>query len=551
MHLKYVKAGFTYILNQCRDAIYRVSTLYRVRTNIGFIQSDRAFKLFLAMILIFGIFFRFVNLDGKVYWQDEAATSLRISGYSSREFIEEIYNSQPITVGELRDRYQSPNSSKNLGDTLQVLMGKAEHPPLYYTIARFWAQLFGGSVTAMRSLPAFISLLAFPAMYWLCQELFAAPLISWIAIALLSVSPIHVLYAQEARQYSLWIVLILLSSAALLRAVRKKNIGSWAIYGLTFVLGCYTHLFFGLIVLGHGIYLLVAQGLRNHKIVRAYLLTSAAALFAFSPWILVFIHYKNNSQYFDRISTALGREISVSRLIGKWFRSANRFFHDADLGSANLILVLFAVYSLYFVCRHTPKRIWWFIFTLFGVTALTLGLPDLINGGQRSVRTRYLIPCGIALELSIAYLLTVKVTQASKMWQQRVWQGAIVLLISIGVISNSFSSQAHSWWNKNIALTKHYPKIARTINQANHPLVISDTSETNILSLSYLLKPDVQLQLFQEGTLPTIPNEAIGQTRFVFDASDALLHSLQTEQNLPLDLVVDKSRVKLYRTDAD
>ena len=535
-------------------------------------------RFFLATILIIGIFFRFVNLDGKVYWQDEAATSLRISGYSKIEFVQKVYNSQPITVAELRDRYQSPNSSKNLADTLQVFMGKAEHPPLYYLMARFWAQLFGGSVTAMRSLPALISLLAFPAMYWLCQELFAAPLVSWVAIALISVSPIHVLYAQEARQYSLWIVLILLSSAALLRAIRQKTLGSWTIYGLTLVLGCYTHLFFGLVAVGHGIYLLGIEGLKNNHIVRAYLLTSAAGLLAVAPWIWVFIQYKNNSHYFDSITTALGREISVSRLLGKWFRSVNRFFHDADLGSANLIFVLFAAYSLYFVCRHTPKRVWWFIFTLFAVTAFTLGLPDLINGGQRSVRTRYLIPCGLALELSIAYLLTVKLTQfipssknnatnltvrtrhcrvptvsskqeigITKVWQQRVWQGVAVLLISVGVISNSVSSQADSWWNKNIAVTKHYPKIADVINQANDPLVMSDTSETNILALSYLLKPEVQLQLFQSGNFPNVPNKPINQSLFVFDGSDALLNNLQTEQNLPLDPVVDQTRAKLWR----
>lgn len=504
-------------------------------------------KFFLIIILILGIFFRFINLDTKVYWQDEAATSLRISGYSKIEFVQQLYNGQPITVAELRERYQSPNESKNLGDTLKVFMGKAEHPPLYYLMARFWAQMFGGSVTAMRSLPALISLLAFPAMYWLCQELFAAPLISWMAIALIAVSPIHVLYAQEARQYSLWIVLILLSSAALLRAIRKKNMGSWAIYGITLVLGCYTHLFFCLVGFGHGLYLLGVAGLRHHKILKGYLFASAAALLAIAPWIWVFIQYKNNSHYFDSITTALGREISGSRLLGKWFRSVNRFFHDGDLGSANLILVLFAAYSIYFICRHSPKRVWWFILTLFGVTALTLGLPDLITGGQRSVRTRYLIPCGLALELAIAYLLTLKPSHSPKVWQQRLWQSVTVLLISVGVISNSISARADSWWNKNIAVTKHYPKIAQIVNQAHQPLVISDTSETSILSLSYLLNPEVQLQLVTPDTLPTIDDRAIDSTRFIFDGSDALLNFFQTQKNLTLNPVVEKKRAKLWQ----
>ncbi len=510
-------------------------------------SRHQRFKLLVIIILIIGIFFRFVNLDRQVYWQDEAATSLRISGYSKIEFVQEVYNGQPITVAELRERYQSPNPRKNLGDTLQVLMDKAEHPPLYYLIARFWAQLFGSSVTSMRSLPAFISLLAFPAMYWLCQELFASPLVSSIAIAMIAVSPVHVLYAKEARQYSLWIVIILLSSAALLRAMRQKNIRSWAIYGVTLVLGCYTHLFFVLIALGHGIYLLIDQGLKLNQIVRGYLVASAVGLLVFSPWIWVFIQYKNNLPYFESITTALGREISLDQLIGKWFRSVNRFFHDADLGTANLILVLFTAYSFYFVYRHTSKKVWWFIFTLFGVTALTLGLPDLITGGQRSVRTRYLIPCGLAWELAIAYLLTVKLTQFRQIWQQRVWQGVAVLLISAGVISNSISSQADSWWHKNLAETKYYPRMAEVINQGTNSLVISDTSETNILSLSYLLNPEVTLQLVTEGNLPEMGHESSDRTRFVFAGSDGLIDRLSREKNLTLNRVFEQKRAKLWQ----
>lgn len=518
-------------------------------------SPHQGFKLFLAIVLILGIFFRFVNLDRKVYWQDEAATSLRISGYSKIEFVQEVYNSHPITVGQLRERYQSPNQSKTLGDTLQVLMDKAEHPPLYYLMARFWAQMFGGSVTSMRSLPAFISLLGFPAMYWLCQELFAAPLVSWgaipspggFAIALIAVSPIHVLYAQEARQYSLWIVIILLSSAALLRAMRQKSIGSWTIYGITLVLGCYTHLFFALIALGHGIYLLGIEGIKLNKIVRDYLVASAAALLVVAPWIWVFIQYKNNSHYFDSITTALGREIPVEELMGKWFRSVNRFFHDADLGTANIILVLLGAYSFYFIYRQTTKRVWWFVFTLFGITALTLGLPDLITGGQRSVRTRYLIPCALALELSMAYLFAVKLTQFTKVWQQRVWQFVAVLLISAGVISNSVSSQAESWWNKNLAETKYYPRIAEVINQGSHPLVISDTSETNILSLSYLLNPEVTLQLVSEGDWSNLAVQSLKQTVFVFAASDALINHLQSEKNVTLNRVFEQKRAQLWQ----
>lgn len=507
--------------------------------------SRSGLRWLIAIALVLGIWFRLVNLDRKVYWQDEAATSLRISGYSKIEFVRLVSGSEPISAGDLRQRYLSPNPEKNLGDTVRVLAGKAEHPPLYYLMARLWAQLFGSSVAAMRTLPALISLLAFPAIYWLCLELFASYTVAWIAVALIAVSPLHIFYAQEARQYSLWSVAILLSSAALLSATRQKTLRSWAIYGSTLALGLYSHLFFGLVALGHGIYIIGMEKFRLGQTVRAYMLASLAGLVAFLPWILVFIRYSRNSRYLGSIATALGREISLSSLLGKWFRSVNRIFHDADLGSANLILVILAVYALYFVYRHTPKRAWLFVLTLVGVTALSLGLPDLIWGGQRSVRTRYLIPCALGIELAVAYLLATQMIIALKVGQQKAWQIVTVLFLAIGVLSGAIASQAESGWSKNIAVTKYYPRIARIINEAEAPLVISDGSELNLLSLSYLLEPRVRLHLLETPNLPTLAEAE--KDVFLFDASDSLREKLQRDNNLSLELVVDKRRAKLWK----
>jgi uncharacterized membrane protein len=49
-----------------------------------------------------------------------------------------------------------------------------------------------------------------------------------------------VLYAQEARQYSLWILITLISSYAILRAIRKQTFFSWLIYSVAMALSFYT-----------------------------------------------------------------------------------------------------------------------------------------------------------------------------------------------------------------------------------------------------------------------------------------------------------------------
>ena len=66
-------------------------------------------------------------------------------------------------------------------------------------------------MTAIRSLSALISLLIFPCIYWLCRELFNVPLsVPGVAIALMAISPIQLVYAQEAREYILWLVTIII-----------------------------------------------------------------------------------------------------------------------------------------------------------------------------------------------------------------------------------------------------------------------------------------------------------------------------------------------------
>lgn len=502
-------------------------------------------KLFIVIVLALGIFFRVINLDYKVYWHDETATSLRISGYSKAQFVQEVFNGQPIRVEEIHQRYQSPNSQRRWGDVVQAFMSRPEHSPLYYLMARLWAQLFGSSVAVMRSLPVLISLLTFPAIYWLCRELFNSSLVGWMAMALVAVSPVHVLYAQEARQYSLWTVTLLLSSASLLWAIRLPTKISWGVYAASISLGLYSHLFFGLVALGHGIYILVREGIRHSQITIAYLLASLAGFLTFLPWFWVVITGFLDSQNRDRVMTGMKGDISFPELVEKWFRNINRGFHDADLNAAYIILVILSIYAIYFVCRHTPKQVGWFILTFMGVTAVTLVLPDLILGGQRSVRTRYLMPCFLGIQLSVAYLLATQIFSSAKIWQRRFWQLVTVVIISAGVVSGVVSSQSQVAWTKNISVTKHYPKIAGMINQTENTLVISDSSETNVLCLSYLLDPDVTFQLVRQPN-PLKISPGFSEI-FLFDISEQLLQELQQTNSYQIEPLVDQKRARLWK----
>ena len=73
-------------------------------------QKVKQFVKFSAIILlVIGIVFRFLNLDGKVYWGDETYTSLRIYGYTETEMIQDIFDGEVISVEDLQN-YQQPQS---------------------------------------------------------------------------------------------------------------------------------------------------------------------------------------------------------------------------------------------------------------------------------------------------------------------------------------------------------------------------------------------------------------------------------------------------------
>lgn len=482
------------------------------------------FKVFVAVVVVIGIFFRFVNLDRKVYWHDETLTSLRTFGYTQTEFVDETFTGEPVAAAELQ-KFQHPNAENDLGDTLNALQGNAEHPPLYYLTSRLWAALFGSSVAAMRSLAAVIGVLVLPSTYWLCMELFGSELVGAIAVALVAVSPFHVLYSQEAREYSLWTVSILVSSAALLRSLRLQSASSWGLYAVTVALGLYSHLLALLVNTSHGLYVLLCRGVRSRKNFGAYLGATAGGFLLFSPWIIVVV----SSLAKIHTTTSGSREdLSFSTLVDKWFLNFNRIFLDHELGAFNLLFVVLSLYALYFLCRRTPPRVWLFVLTLIGVTALTLVLPDVVTGGRRSTLMRYTTPCCLGIQMAIAYWLSTQFT-AVKVWQQRFGRILLVLLVSMGIIGCTLSAQADVWWTKSRTRSGHYEAVATILNQAQNPILIADSEPINTLSFSRSLRPTVRLILTNEPASLPLPEST--DEVYLLDPSEILLKRIRSDRN--------------------
>ncbi|MGJ3250965.1 MAG: glycosyltransferase family 39 protein [Elainellaceae cyanobacterium] len=499
------------------------------------------------VLVVLGIFFRVVNLDGKVYWHDEVFTSIRAAGYVGDEIESQIFNGTVLSADDLLI-YQRLNPEKGIDDTLYALTTHPEHPPLYYLMVRGWMELFGSSVTAIRSLSVLSSLLTFPALYWLCLELFGSARVGGMAIALFAVSPFHILYAQEARHYSLWTLVTVLSCAALLRAMRGKTWQSWGIYTLTLILSFYTSLFSALVVIAHGICVLASDSLRWTVTLRNFLIAGVLGAIAFTPWLAVLV-----GNWFQFRNKTGWTEIPFppSFLLKLWGLHLSSNFIDPGLQIDNIytyivppLTLILVGYALYYLRRTTPRRAWVLIFSLIGITALVLILPDLIWGGRRSSQTRYFVPLLTAAQLAVAFLLSQMLIRARSA-QQWIWQSITVVVITAGVVSGSIIIQADTWWSKVVSYSN--PAIASVLNQMPAPLVISSTGSVNmgnVISLSYLVEPTVKFQLVRDPNVPDIPE---GFSHYVlFYPTETLIQRLQEVYNFTIESFEDK-RIPLMK----
>jgi uncharacterized membrane protein len=495
-------------------------------------------KILFVTILLIGVFFRVVNLDKKPVWIDETHTFSVISGHDDLEVVEKLPSQIPVDVETFLE-YKYPNPDKNLGDSLYKLYTDV-HPPLYFLIARTFVIWFGDSVKVLRSASAFLSILTIPAIYWLCLELFQSSLVAQVAAVLFCVSPFQVLYAQEARPYSLFTLVVLVSGASLLWAMRSKKRLPWFIYSISVALGLYSQFFFLFVLFGYFSYIFTVESFRFTKRFQSFLIANVAGFIAFIPWLItVLIHL---SSFKDKSSWIVNHTLSILGAVRLWSENislsfvdprASEYFGFGRFGLYFLIpfIIILVIYSLYFICTKTPKYVYLFVLTLFASTALPLIAADLILGGNRQIWTRYLIPCFLSVQISVSYLLATKTFSLDldhTNRKRRFWLLITATLITAGIIFSSVIAQADTWWNKyggGVTI-----QIAQLVNQAEDPLVIVNPSPFSSV-FYYAFEPDVRLLFASDQKLEADPSQINGSI-FLLNPTD----TLKTEFNRLLDI---------------
>ncbi len=467
-----------------------------------------------SLLLTLGIFFRFDGLGLKFPWIDECITQVRISDYGySAEAWRSTLDSKIIDVGELKN-YLAAKPSKSPSWLLtHKLAPRPEHPPLYYTMARLVAGRFGNTIELARGLSAYISLLAFPGIFWLGCELFGSPIFGLTGIGVIAISPIYVLYAQEAREYSLWIVVALFSSAALLRALDKKSRRSWFIYSLTLGIGLYSHLFFLLNVVAQAVYVsLLRINDSNRRLFRNYLISLIIGVTAFLPWLsLFFLRASNVNKQARWFSQKLDILTISKRILGNILRTFFDLGFDetTTLKESPIILLsiisvlLFIGYCIAHTAKSSNKSIAFYIFSLILPPLAIIFVAELLSGKVLS-QTRYLMPVYLGIQLAVIHFIGDRMMRISGVSLRRsIWPIAIGALITGSILSCSVSSRAEFWWNK--GSTKELSQMAQIINTSNDPLLISDSFLPRLMTLGYQLHSTTPLKWSPWDKVADIP----------------------------------------------
>lgn len=147
-------------------------------------SSPRAPWLGLGAIVVLAAALRLPTLGDQSLWFDESATHVVVDG--------------------------------SFGDMVDGINDLEGSPPLFYVLEWIFAKVFGTGETALRLLPALAGIALVPVVFAIGRRL-ANDRAGLIAALLAATSPVLVWFSQEARNYSLVVLLVALTAALALR----------------------------------------------------------------------------------------------------------------------------------------------------------------------------------------------------------------------------------------------------------------------------------------------------------------------------------------------
>ncbi|MEJ7568869.1 MAG: glycosyltransferase family 39 protein [Gaiellaceae bacterium] len=189
-----------------------------------------------AALTVIAALLRFPTLDAKSFWVDEV-----------------------VTVSLVR---------QDFGSMLEAIPSSESTPPVYYVLAWVWSQAFGVGEVGLRSLSALLGTAVVPVAYLATREL-SSNRAGTASAALVAVNPLLVWYSQEARAYTLLVLLGGLSYLFFARSLRQPRPRSLVFWVFASALALATHYFALFLVIPEAIWLLIQLRRRRAAVLAA------------------------------------------------------------------------------------------------------------------------------------------------------------------------------------------------------------------------------------------------------------------------------------------
>lgn len=199
---------------------------------------------YLLIIIIIAILLRFHNLDSKPLWIDEIITALISLGNS----YEHLPLNTLIHPQDIINIFQF-NHDSSCPVVMETLTYQSTHPPLFFCLVNVWLRKWQNSAMnlwwQLRILPAIFGVIIVYLIYVLNRYL-SSRKNALLATGLMAVSPFGIYLSQEARHYTLAMLLILLGLILLVRnidnlAKDKTEFKLWLVWSIVMGVSFYSH----------------------------------------------------------------------------------------------------------------------------------------------------------------------------------------------------------------------------------------------------------------------------------------------------------------------
>lgn len=311
---------------------------------------------------------------------------------------------QSLRLDEAQSLWQTSHSLKRV---LHIIATDV-HVPFYHIILHFWQLFLGNGVATGRILSLLFFALTIPTVFLLGKRAFdrredsngdRRSSIALFATALVAISPFLSWYGSEIRMYSLLTFLTVLNQYFFI-SLYKNGSPRWFWYGLTAVLGMFTHYFFFFVLITEFVFYLAHRKLFAPGSFKRFVILAGIILIVFAPWI----YYVYSIQEISQSQPAL-QEPTTQNL----FNTFSQFmfgFQDDHLNTLILSLwplaALLAFFTLNKDRRSSVNARFFFLSAVLPIT-----LAFIFSIAVRPLYlTRYLISSVPALYLFIGWIIS-------------------------------------------------------------------------------------------------------------------------------------------------